>query len=143
MTKTVQQTVEFDNVSPEDLFEIYIDSKKHSAAIGAPASVSRRVGGEFKAFGEGHVRGRNLAIVPERMIVQSWRGEPWKKNDLDSILVLSFSKTPKGAKVDLVQANIPDDAYTRVNEEAWVKLYWEPWKSYLKIRSRTGTIAVV
>jgi hypothetical protein len=59
-------------------------------ATDAKAVMSRRVGGTFSAHA-GHLRGRNLAIVPKRLIVQSWRGSNWKKGDLDSTLVLVFS----------------------------------------------------
>jgi len=46
MAKTIQQTVQF-SVSPEELFDIYLNSKKHSAAINSKAAVSRKVGGEI------------------------------------------------------------------------------------------------
>jgi hypothetical protein len=31
---------------PNELFEMYMDSKKHSAATGAPAKIDRRAGGK-------------------------------------------------------------------------------------------------
>lgn len=43
MAKTIQQAVHL-AASPETLFDIYLDSRKHSAATGSRASVSRRVG---------------------------------------------------------------------------------------------------
>ncbi len=33
------------------------------------------------------------------MIVQTWRGNVWKKDDLDSILTLVFTNTPKGGQL--------------------------------------------
>jgi hypothetical protein len=51
--------------------------------------------------------GKDLLIVPKKMIVQSWRSSAWKKTDSDSILILNFSKTASGARVDLVQAKVP------------------------------------
>jgi hypothetical protein len=44
MTPTIQQRATFP-VSPKVLFELYLDSKKHAAATGAPAKISRNVGG--------------------------------------------------------------------------------------------------
>ena len=44
MTRAIQQSVEF-RVSPEELFEIYLDSKKHSAATNTPARPPRRAPG--------------------------------------------------------------------------------------------------
>src|ERR1700689_2782199 len=51
-------------------------------------TVCVRLGGKrIAAFG-GQIRGRNLVIVPGKMIVQSWRASHWKAEDPDSILVL-------------------------------------------------------
>jgi activator of HSP90 ATPase len=132
MAKTIQQTTRF-SVPPDVLFDIYLDSKKHSAATNSKASVSRRVGGKFSAF-HGMLQGRNLAIIPKRMIVQSWRGSDWKQPDLDSILILTFSKAPGGGQVNLVHANIPDHASPGIRR-GWPKYYWKPWRTYLKKKS--------
>ena len=129
MAKTIQQTARFP-ASPEALFDIYLDSKKHSAATNSKASVSRKVGGKFSAF-HGMLQGRNLAIVPKRMIVQVWRGSDWKQTELDSILILTFRKAPGGGQIDLVHANIPDHAYPGIRR-GWPKYYWKPWKAYLR-----------
>ena len=76
MTPAIQQSVEF-GVKPDTLFEIYMDSKQHSQATGAPAKLSRRVGGAFTAFG-GQLTGKNLLLVPNQTIVQTWRASQWK-----------------------------------------------------------------
>lgn len=135
MATTIEQEVEFENVTPQDLFDTYLDSQKHGAAIGATAAIQREVGGEFRAFGDNGLKGRILELVPGRRIVQSWRGQPWTANDLDSIVVLTFHETPKGARIDLVHANIPEHAQQMVNEKAWDDRYWQPWRAYLKQRA--------
>ena len=129
MTKAIQQSVTFP-ASPERLFEIYIDSKKHSAATGAKAIVSRKAGGKFAAF-DGLLSGKNLVVIPNHMIVQAWRGTHWKKTDPDSILILKFSKTKAGGLVDLVHVNVPDHDHAGVIK-GWSKFYWKPWRAYLK-----------
>ncbi len=128
MTKAIQQSVRFP-AAPEVLFEMYMDSKKHSEVTGAPAKISRRAGGKFTAFG-GQLRGKNLAVIPNRMIVQSWRG-PWKAGDLDSILVITFEKVPGGTRIDLVHSNVPGHDHKGVSQ-GWPKYYWVPWRAYLK-----------
>jgi hypothetical protein len=60
------------------LFNPYIDSKEHAAAIDDKVTNSRKVGASFTASG-GMLRGRNLMIVPGKLIVQSWRAKSWKK----------------------------------------------------------------
>ena len=104
MTKPIVQSVTF-KASPAKLFQIYTDSKKHSAATGAKASVNAKVGARFTAF-DGMLEGKNLVVVPGRMIVQAWRAAHWKKSDLDSILTLTFSKAPGGGRVDLVHVGV-------------------------------------
>jgi activator of HSP90 ATPase len=106
MTPAIQQSVEFD-AKPETLYEMYMDSEKHAQATGAPAKVSRRAGGAFSAFG-GQLKGKNLLLIPNKMIVQSWRAEMWKKSDPDSILVIQLNETKTGSRVDLVHVNVPE-----------------------------------
>ncbi len=133
MAKTIQQSAKF-RASPAALYEIYMDSKKHSAAIGSNVSMSRKAGGRFSAFG-GSIIGRNLVVIPGRVIAQTWRSRGWKKTDLDSILILTFSAAPGGGRIDLVHANVPDHDYAGV-KDGWVRYYWKPWKAYLKKRGR-------
>ncbi|MFQ5941874.1 MAG: SRPBCC domain-containing protein [Nitrososphaerales archaeon] len=133
MVKTIQQAVKF-NVSPDRLFDIYMDSKKHSAAINGKVSISRKVGARFSAH-NGYIKGKNLAIVPKRMIVQSWRGYDWKKRDMDSTLILTFSKAAGGARINLVHANVPDKWYTLI-KKGWYQYYWKPWRAYLRSKKR-------
>jgi activator of HSP90 ATPase len=128
MTPAIQQRVRF-NASPALLFKLYMDSRQHSASTHAKALVSQKVGGRFSAFG-GVITGKMLAIVPNRMIVQSWRAKHWKITDLDSILVLKFIKVKEGTQINLVHVNVPEHDHDGV-KKGWVKYYWKPWRAYL------------
>jgi activator of HSP90 ATPase len=131
MAHMIHQTVTF-SASPRELFNIYLDSKKHGAAIDDKVSVGRKVGSRFSAFG-GMLRGRTLMIVPDRLIVQSWRASSWKKNDSNSVLILQFDRVKNGGRITLVQVNVPAHAYRNI-KAGWPKHYWTPWKTYLKNR---------
>jgi activator of HSP90 ATPase len=133
--KTIQQAVTF-RASPERLFAIYLSSRLHSAATGARAVMSRKVGGAFTAH-SGHLRGRNLAIVPGRLIVQSWRGSNWKKGDLDSTLVLAFSRVPGGGRIAMTHVNVPDANAASITR-GWSDYYWKPFRRYLKRSPKGG-----
>lgn len=135
MPKTIQQAVTF-RASPERLFDIYLSSRLHSAATGARAVMSRKVGGAFTAHG-GHLRGRNLAIVPGRLVVQSWRGSNWKKRDLDSTLVLAFSRVPGGGRIAMTHVNVPDANAASITR-GWSDYYWKPFRKYLKRSPKGG-----
>ena len=127
MTPTIQQSVRF-RTSPQNLYDMYMNSKKHSKATGAPARVSSKVGGNFQAFG-GMLEGKMLFFSRGKQIVQFWRASHWKKEDW-SILVLSFSKVAGGAQVDLIHIGVPQYDQKGVRR-GWPKYYWRPWKKYL------------
>ena len=134
MTPLIEQTVSFPNITPAELYELFMDSAKHSAATGMPAKVSRKLGGKWSAFG-GMILGKTLALVPNRMIVQAWRSSAWKKSDSDSVLVVRFEKTKNGAAAYLAHIGVPSYDHEGVTE-GWKKYYWEPWKKYLEARRR-------
>jgi activator of HSP90 ATPase len=134
MKPVIEQSVSFTKVTPADLYELFMDSAKHSAATGMPAKVSRKLGGKWSAFG-GMILGKNLALVPNRMIVQAWRSSAWKKADPDSILVVRFEKSTNGATVDLAHVGVPPYDHKGVIK-GWMKYYWRPWKEYFNARNR-------
>ena len=134
MAYVIRQTVTL-KVPPKEAYETFLDSEKHSAVTGMPAEVNGEVGGSFWAFG-GKIRGRTLLVAPDRMIVQAWRASHWKKHDPDSILIVTFEKSPGGGtQVDLVHVGVPQYDQDGVTQ-GWVKYYWEPWKTYLAARKR-------
>jgi activator of HSP90 ATPase len=133
LTKTIEQSIRF-AATPEQLFDTYLDSKLHSAATGGKAKISRKVGSKFTAWG-GQLSGRNLFIVPKKMIVQAWRSHHWKDSDPDSILILRFSQEPRGARIDLAHVGVPVYDHKGVTQ-GWPKYYWEPWKKYLSEKSK-------
>ena len=122
MTPVIEQTVTFPKVKPADLYALFMNSAKHTAATNAPAKISSKIGGKWSAFGA-MILGKNLALVPNRRIVQSWRSSAWKKTDLDSILIVSFEKSPDGATAHLVHVGVPPTTvplYPRPDESAAV-----------------------
>jgi activator of HSP90 ATPase len=133
MTPAIEQSVTF-RTTPTELYQLFMDSAKHAAATGAPAKISRRVGGKWSAFG-GMILGKNLALVPGRMIVQSWRSSAWKSTDPDSVLVLRFEKTKGGATVYLAHVGVPPYDHKGVTK-GWKSYYWEMWGEYFKERKR-------
>ena len=50
MTRAIQQSVTL-KASPDELYETFLDSKKHATMTGAQAKISRTIGGRFTAFG--------------------------------------------------------------------------------------------
>ncbi len=128
MPKTIQQSVRFP-VSPDELFDSYLDPERHAAITGHPVEIAARPGSEFRAF-DGMLSGRIVAVIPKRLIVQTWRAYHWKKEDADSILVLVFSGDPGYGQIDLVHVDVADHDFQGVTE-GWEKYYWAPWRRFL------------
>ena len=71
MSTPIQQTVIF-KASPHAVYEALMDSKKHAIFSGSAAKISRAIGGEYSAY-DGYITGKNIELVPDQKIVQSWR----------------------------------------------------------------------
>ena len=135
MMPVIHSIAVYENATPAKLYALFMDSAKHSAATGMPAKIGKKVGAKWTAF-SGMLLGKNLEIIPNRRIVQSWRSSEWKKKDPDSVLVLNFEKSASGgAQVDLVHVGVPEYDHEGVTN-GWVKFYWEPWRKYLDARKR-------
>lgn len=128
MTRAIQQSVTL-RALPHELFNTFLDSKKHTALTGAPAKIGKRTGARFTAFG-GQLLGRTLLIEPGRLIVQSWRSKGWKASDPDSILMLRFSKAKGGGRIDLIHIGVPQHDHKGVTK-GWKQYYWIPWQKRL------------
>lgn len=135
MTPVIRSGSSFSGATPAKLYELFMNSAKHTLATGMPAKISPKVGGKWSAFG-GMIYGRNLLLIPNRRIVQAWRSSEWKKSDPDSILVVSFEKAAGGgAQVQLDHVGVPEHDHAGVTQ-GWIKYYWEPWKAYFAARKK-------
>ena len=129
MPKTITQKVVFKNTSPKQLYELYMNAKKHSAATGAPAKITEKEGSKFSAH-DGYITGKNLQLLKDKLIVQSWRGSDWDKADLDSTFIIRLEPKGKDTTVNMVHANLPDNQADSISK-GWHDYYWNPWKQFL------------
>jgi activator of HSP90 ATPase len=126
MCKPVHHEVEF-NAKPKDVYDAYLDSRRHARITGMPASMSRKEGGYFTAGGD-YISGYNLELIPSRRIVQAWRGSDWEEGEY-SILRLQFRARGKRTRLIVDHIGIPDDQREGV-DKGWYEFYWDPMKAY-------------
>src|SRR5664279_391500 len=107
MTKTIVQDVLFSNATPKDLYEIYMNADKHSVATGAPAEISGTEGSNFSAHG-GYITGKNLQLVKDRLIVQTWRAQSWGSGDIDSTFIIYLEQQGDDTMLHAIHANVPE-----------------------------------
>lgn len=126
--RIIKQTVIF-KASPHEVFEALMDSKKHSQFTGDKAVISRKVGGKFKAYGD-YITGKNLEIVKDKRIVQSWHASDWPEG-VDSKVIFELEKVGNNTKLKFTHENVPDKQYDEVLK-GWIEFYWEPMKEMLE-----------
>jgi len=128
MPRTIQLAASLP-APPDRLCRMYLDPVEHAAFTGSPVTISAQPGAPFRAFGD-VLTGTILQVVPDRLIVQSWRSPHWGPADIDSTLILSFWPEVDGGRIELVQVNVVDNDFAGVCH-GWEKYYWTPWRAYL------------
>jgi activator of HSP90 ATPase len=105
---------------------------------GSPAKVSDQVGGEFEAW-DGYIQGRNLELVSDQRIVQSWRTTEFTDSEPDSRLEITLEPSGVETKLTLRHTNLPP--HGGQYKDGWVESYFEPMKVYFSSKGgkkRTG-----
>src|SRR5690349_1370205 len=129
MSKTIVQKVVFKNTTPKALYELYMDAKKHSLVTGGPALISTKEGSKYSVHG-GYIKGKNLHLVKNKTIVQTWRAKDWDKSDMDSTFIIHLEQNGKDTVLHAVHANVPDKSAAGI-DKGWFDHYWNPWKQHL------------
>ena len=171
----LSQTVQFNGSSAEALYRAYLSSAQHAAMTvdGTYAATYRQrgddvdtgaVGDELWVVGpaaeDGNVQysvsARVLELVPDLLIVLSWKNKAWdlaveqsEVTDLPSTLVLTFTGNFMGAEIHLSQTNIPNyrvqipetgevGPLSEIVDRHWNILYWDPMRRYFANLVTTG-----
>ena len=129
MAKTIIQKLLFKNAKPEKLFNLYMDAKQHSLIAGSPVKVSKKAGASFSAHGD-YITGRNLFIIKDELIIQTWRAQSWTAEEPDSVFIIRLEKKGKDTVLHAIHANVPDQAEESLSK-GWYNHYWNPWKQHL------------
>jgi activator of HSP90 ATPase len=123
---TIHQEIEF-NATPQQLYEVLLDSKQFTEFSGRPAEINREVGGAFSLF-KGHIIGRNLELIPNERIVQAWRVVTWPAG---AYSIVRFELKPKGSGTRLVFDHIgfPEGLHDHL-AAGWEENYWSLLKKF-------------
>lgn len=133
MSKTIQQKVTIKGATAKQLYNLYMNAKLHSEVTGAPAEITKKAGEPFKVFG-GQIKGKNLHVSANKMVVQTWRAKGWDRKQPDSVLTLAFQDTEEGAQVQMVHALVPEERQAEL-KKGWNDHYWKAWKAYFKAKA--------
>ena len=128
-TETIRQKVLIP-AAPSEVYEAFIDAKKHSKFTGSKATIDPKVGGEFTAW-DGYITGKNLELQDGKRIVQEWITTEWPRGYPPSRLELTFTKAKTGTEISMIHSDVPAEQSDDV-AQGWTEFYWEPLKKYFK-----------
>lgn len=126
-TQTIKQGAMLPG-TPHDVFELLMDEKQHAEFTGGEAKVSRSVGGSFVTF-DGWASGKNVELVKDKKIVQTWRADDWPDGHYSTITI-QLIKAPKDTKLLFTQTDVPI-MFGKDVAKGWKEYYWEPMKKAL------------
>lgn len=171
----ISQTIQFNGSHAHALYRAYLSSAEHAAMTfdGTHAATFRRdgadvefgeVGDQLLAIGapgeDGEVRyavsARLLELVPDQLIVLSWKSRAWdlalnqsEITKLPSTVVLTFADNFMGAEIHLGHTNVP--SYTvkmaatgevgplsELTDRHWNIHYWDPMREHFASLASAG-----
>ena len=129
-TKTIEQTATF-NASPHDVYELLMDSEKHTKFTGSKATISRELGSSFTAY-DGALSGTILELVPDVKIVETWRGsdDGWVEGHYSTV-TFSLESIDGGTRLHFVQTGFPEASFEQISQ-GWQTYYWTKMKEFLE-----------
>jgi len=128
MKISIQLTEKF-NVPPSIIYNAWLNSEKHTEMTGGTAHCTDLVGDVFTAWNR-YITGKNIHLIPNEKIVQSWRTSEFKEEDEDSELIIHLKEMEDGTELTLIHTNIPEGQTEY--EQGWVDNYFIPMKAYFK-----------
>lgn len=118
------------NVKPSFMYNAWLDSNIHSEMTGSEAECTKVVSDTFSAW-NGYISGKNVELIENKKIIQTWRTTEFDEADEDSMLVIEFTETPDGTtELLLTHTNIPE-GQTQY-EQGWLDHYFLPIDNYIK-----------
>ncbi|MBX3022935.1 MAG: SRPBCC domain-containing protein [Bdellovibrionales bacterium] len=123
MCKTIKQKVHF-KASPQVIYDLLVDSRKHTQLTGKKAEISKKVGGAFRS---GSVTGVNVDLVPGKRIVQAWRDRDFPEGVFSMAAVTLVDSKSGGTDLTLTHRGVPKDLIPRVDMN-WRQNYWQKIK---------------
>lgn len=124
----IKQTHLF-SATPEELYDIFIDDKKHADFTGAKAKIENKVGGKFSVWDD-YATGKNMELVPGKKIIQSWRASDWPEG-INSMVTFVLNPKENGTQLEFTHEGVPPE-FSKEIEEGWEDYYWKPLVRYLK-----------
>jgi hypothetical protein len=127
MFVTVTSTEKFENTDPATVYNLHLNADLIGQITGAPASGGTNVGDNYSSYG-GYCHGKNLHLVPNELIVQTWHGTGFV--DQDSILVLRFEAVGEHTFMYMTHSNVTPEQSLEMAAN-WRGFFWDKYRAHL------------
>jgi len=134
-TTTIIQKVVI-HALPEEVYEAFLDPKKHSEFTGSKATGKAKVGAEFTAW-DGYISGKTVELEKGKRIVQEWVTTEWPEGYPPSRLELKFREMNGETELTMTHSDVPVEQKEEL-EQGWTDFYWDPLKDYFKKKRSKG-----
>ncbi len=108
---------------PHRVYQVLADAERLSALSGKTGSAARTEGEEFAAF-DGYVTGRQIELVPDTRVVQTWRFPRWEPGQ-HSLVTFTLTKVDGGTCLAIDQHGEPDGWHEHIASN-WPTFYFTP-----------------
>ena len=115
---------------PKEVYDAYVDPKKHSKFTDSKATGKPVVGAKFTAW-DGYIFGRFIELEEGKRVVQDWTTTDWVEGYPASKVELIFSEVPEGTEITMIHSNVPKLQADEL-AEGWTEFYWNPLKKYFR-----------
>jgi len=115
------------DASPQQIYDAWLNSEKHSAMTGGEAYVTDTEGDSFDAW-DGYIDGRNIELIPAKKIVQHWRTSEFDVADEDSLLEIRLEDHEGGTMITIIHSKLP--AHGMKYKQGWIDNYFNPMTVY-------------
>jgi len=116
-------------VKPSELYHAWLNSSLHGEMTGGEAHCSDQIGESFSAW-DGYIKGKNLDLHPNKLILQAWRTSEFNEQDEDSIVKIQLNSTSDGTELILAHTNIPT-GQTQY-KQGWIDHYFTPMQAFFQ-----------
>ena len=117
------------NVKPSEIYNAWLDSELHTKMTGGEAVCNHEINTVFTAWDE-YISGKNIELIPNKKIVQTWRTVEFNESDEDSTVTILLVEIENGTEVTLTHTNIPD-GQTQY-KKGWEDHYFNPMKTFFE-----------
>jgi uncharacterized protein YndB with AHSA1/START domain len=116
--------------TPDEIYDAWIDSEKHSAMTESTATIDGTVGGSYTA-GDDYIHATFTELEPGARIVQTWRSTDFPEDAGDSIVEVILTPVTNGTKVTINHSEIPE-GQGKEYKKGWKEFYLDTMKAYFE-----------